>query len=249
MNKDTKQLVSIILPVYNEIKTINTLFNQVLQYRNNNFYFEIIIVESNSNDGTKDYFLNLDINNKVKKFKKNINILYQDQPKGKGNAVREGLAKACGDIILIQDADLEYNINSYDVLLNQFFIDPDLELVIGKRSSMRKFGNLGIRSFYMNMGHYFFHTFFRIVYHVKIQDPTTMFKVFKKTSISGLSFESNRFDFDWELICKLCRRKVSYKEIEVPYKSRGFEEGKKVGMFIDPLVWLYKIIKYRIVKI
>ena len=249
MNKDVKQLVSIILPVFNEIKTINTLFTQVLQYTNNNFNFEIIIVESNSIDGTKEYFLNLDINKKMMKFNKNINIVYQNQPKGKGNAVREGLEKASGDIILIQDADLEYNINSYDILLNQFIIAPDLDLVIGKRSAMRKFGNLGIRSFYMNLGHHFFHSLFRIIYQVDIQDPTTMFKIFKKESIKGISFESNRFDFDWELICKLCRKKISYKEIEVPYKSRGFEEGKKVGMFIDPLVWLYKIIKYRIVKI
>ena len=242
--------LDIIIPVYNEIKTLPMLVNRVFSYKNKFFKFKIIIVESNSSDGSKEYLIDLQkklINTNA--FDKDFHFIFQDKAYGKGNAVRKGLAISKGDIILIQDADLEYEINSYDSLLNLFVHNPKLDLVIGKRASMRSFGKIGLWSFYMNMGQHFFHLFFRILYHVNIQDPTTMFKIFKKSSIAGLRFESNRFDFDWELICKLCRKKVSYKEIDVPYKSRGFEEGKKVGIFIDPLVWLYKIIKYRIVKI
>lgn len=243
--------LSILIPVFNEFKTIDKLINKVLNYQNEKYLIEVIFIESNSTDGSKEFLLKLE--DKVKKnnynSQKKLMFIYQDKPLGKGNAVREGLLVANGDIILIQDADLEYDINNYDSLLDLFLDDPLLDLAIGKRANMRSFGSFGIRSFYMNMGHHFFHSLFRILYQVKIQDPTTMFKVFKKSSIKGLVFESNRFDFDWELICKLSRKAVKYKEIEVSYNSRGFEEGKKVGMFLDPIVWLFKIIKYRIVKI
>ena len=242
--------VTILIPIFNEVKTLDVLINRVLKYSHKVFSIDIIFIESNSSDGSKEFLIEFEKKlNRKNTFDKKFQFIYQENAKGKGNAVREGLANAKGEIILIQDADLEYEIDSYDTLLDLFLDNPKLDLVVGKRAAMRSFGNFGLRSFYMNMGHHFFHTLFRILYQVKIQDPTTMFKIFKKTSIEGLKFESNRFDFDWELICKLCRKKVSYKEIEVPYKSRGFEEGKKVGMFIDPLVWLYKIIKYRIVKI
>jgi glycosyltransferase involved in cell wall biosynthesis len=246
----TMLTLDIIIPVFNEIRTLSRLVERVSSYNNIFLQIKIIFVESNSNDGSREFLE--DFQKKILKnntYKKKFSFIFQEKAFGKGNAVREGLDNSDADIILIQDADLEYDIGSYDLLLSPFLNDNEVELVIGKRNSMRNFGNFGLRSTYLNFGQLFFHSFFRFLYNVNIQDPTTMFKIFKRTSILGLKFESNRFDFDWELICKLCRRSVKYKEIEVPYKSRGFEEGKKVGIFLDPFVWLYKIIKYRIVKL
>ena len=180
---------------------------------------------------------------------KNFIFLFQKTAKGKGNAVREALSKATGEIIMIQDADLEYDFKDYIPLLNVFINDKSVDLVIGNRERMRNFGNFGLRAFYMNIGQHFFHTFFRILYGVNISDPTTMFKIFKKSAIKDLKFECNRFDFDWELICKLTRKKVKFLEIPVSYNSRGYDEGKKVGLFIDPIIWIYKIVKYRFVKV
>lgn len=242
-------LVSIVLPVYNEINTIEKLLNDVLNFQHKLFEFEIIVIESSSSDGTHEFIKLLDTDFLHAKYKKNIKIIFQNSAKGKGFAVRQGFEHCNGNIIFIQDADLEYDINSYSPILDCFLNDKNCDLVIGKRSKVRKFGRFGVRSFYMNLGAIFFHTFFRILYGSNISDPTTMFKVFKKNLIQDLNFESNRFDFDWELICKFSRLDVNYHEIEVDYKSRGFDAGKKVGLFLDPIVWLYKIIKYRFVKI
>jgi hypothetical protein len=122
-------------------------------------------------------------------------------------------------------------------------------LVIGNRNKFRKFGNFGLRSLYMNIGQLFFHKFFQLLYCNDIKDPTSMFKIFRMQAINNLVFNSNRFDFDWELICKLARLKVKYAQFEVNYSSRGFAEGKKVGLFLEPIVWIFKILKYRFIKI
>lgn len=244
--------VSIIIPVYNEVKFIEDVLHYVNKIYVKGFKFEVIVVESNSTDGTKDLVKKFQQSLVSNKNKHRFYFIYQKKPMGKGNAVREGLNKATGDLILIQDSDLEYSFSDYKILLTPFLKDRDLSLVVGKRArksfGRRKFGNFGLRSSYFNFGEFFFHRLFKILYQSKIDDPTSMFKIFKRKYLSRLKLESNRFDLDWEIICKLSLLKLPYLEIEVNYNSRGFSEGKKVLMFKDPVIWIYKIFKYRFFK-
>lgn len=246
--------VSLIIPIFNEVETAAELLKSVLaQPLPGGLQKEMVIIESNSTDGTRDV---------VKKFVQEhanhssaqINLILEEGPKGKGHAVRQGIQKASGDVILIQDGDLEYSVTDYPLLL-QPLIDGHVDFVLGSRHlsaggwKIRKFEESPMTAFYMNLGGKFFHTLFNILYQVNLTDPTTMYKVFLKKCIDGVAFESNRFDFDFELVAKLIR--LGYVPLEVPisYKSRGFEKGKKVRAFRDPFMFLWVIFKFRIKRI
>jgi glycosyltransferase involved in cell wall biosynthesis len=165
--------------------------------------------------------------------------------------VRAGLKIATGDVVLFQDADLEYDINDYDAL-----IDPILSyrcnFVIGSRHGsgrnswkLRQFADSPGLASVFNLGHVFFLTLFNVLYRQNLTDPFSMFKVFRRDCLWGLSFECNRFDFDHEIVIKLLRK--GYKAVELPvnYKSRSLKEGKKVTIFRDPLTWLRALWKFR----
>jgi hypothetical protein len=168
--------------------------------------------------------------------------------------MREGLQMVTGDIVLIQDADLEYNVTDYPML-----IDPILEghadFVLGSRHlsagswKIRKFNKTPITSTLFNIGGLFFHSFFNILFGVKLTDPTTMFKVFRTDCVRGVIFESNRFDFDFEILGKLLRLGFIPLEVPISYNSRGFDEGKKVTVIRDPITWVIAIVKYRLKRI
>jgi glycosyltransferase involved in cell wall biosynthesis len=239
--------LSVVLPVYNEKDTFQIIMEKLLNKKIRNLSKEIIIIESNSTDGTRDI---------VKKYegKDGVKIIYEDRPRGKGHAVRNGLKFVSGDIILIQDADLEYDIDDYDILLDPI-IKGEQKFVLGSRHlgancwQIRQFEGRQVIGFIMNLAHQFFTTFFNILYRQNIKDPTTMFKVFKKECIEGIRFECNRFDLDWEIVAKLVRRGFKPLEIPIRYKSRTFSEGKKIRFFRDPLTWFKAIIKYRFIKL
>jgi glycosyltransferase involved in cell wall biosynthesis len=181
-----------------------------------------------------------------------VKIILQDKPRGKGNAVREGLDHAQGDIVLIQDADLEYDLNDYEALLEPIatFKKP---FVLGSRHGgkwkMRHFNDQQRLAAYFNFGHVLFTTLTNLLYGQHMKDPFTMFKVFRRDCLYNLYFECNRFDFDFELVIKLIRKGYVPVEIPVNYDSRSFKEGKKVDMFRDPLTWIKASFKYRFVKI
>jgi glycosyltransferase involved in cell wall biosynthesis len=165
------------------------------------------------------------------------------------HAVRAGLAIALGDVILIQDADLEYDVNDYDVLLGPL-IARTQSFVLGSRHgeggfAIRKFTNQPIQSFVLNTAHWLFTLCINISLGLALRDPFTMYKVFRRDCLNGLTFECNRFDFDWELLIKLV--KAGHRPIEVPvnYQSRSFKEGKKVTYFRDPITWIRALVKYR----
>ncbi len=243
--------LSIIIPVYNEAATVVELLNRVCQQPlESNLQKEILIVESNSTDGSLEL---------VKKFvadnpKFPLKLILQDRPRGKGYAIREGLQLATGDVVLIQDSDLEYDTADYDVLIDPI-MKGHADFVLGSRHlaagtwKIRRFEQDPLKAWYMNLGGSLFHFFFNHLYGVKLTDPTTMYKVFLRSCINGVSFECNRFDFDFELLGKLIR--LGYLPIEVPitYTSRGFEEGKKVNVWRDPFSWLKAIVKYRFLRI
>ena len=234
--------LSIILPVYNESKTLKKLMNQVLKTKIS-IDKEIILIESNSTDGTRKI---------VKTYEKHplCKVYYQDRPQGKGNALKEGFKHATGDIILIQDGDLEYDPNEYQKLI-QPILDGKADFILGSRHlsvnthRVRKLEKTPFYAELLNFGHLFFTSLFNELYCVKLTDPATMFKVYKRKCTKGIHFKSNYFELDWEIVAKLIKK--GYKPLEVPvtYHSRSVAQGKKIRFFRDGSKVLYAIIKYR----
>ncbi len=237
-----RQSLSVIMPVYNERATFAQVMEPLLAKEIAGLDIEIVLVESNSTDGTRS---------EVLRFKDHprVTTILEERPRGKGHAVRAGLAKATGDFILIQDADLEYDLDDYETLLEPLRTYRRA-LVVGSRHSgsawkMRRFGDALLTSTSMNLGHIFFTGLFNLLYRQRLKDPFTMYKVFRRDCIAGMRLECNRFDFDCELIAKLVRR--GYKPLEIPvnYQSRSYAQGKKISFFFDPWTYIYAFLKYR----
>jgi glycosyltransferase involved in cell wall biosynthesis len=243
--------LSILVPVYNEARTALELLSRVCGAPlPHGVAKEIIIVESNSTDGTRELVQNFVKANQALPLK----LILQERPRGKGNAVIEALKAASGDIVLIQDGDLEYDVGDYPALL-QPILDGRADFVLGSRHlsagswKIRKFEKDPYKSILLNLGGIFFHGIFNLLYGQHLTDPTTMYKVFRRKCLEGISLVSHRFDFDFELVAKLIR--AGYKPLEVPvsYQSRGFGEGKKVRVFRDPFLWLWAIFKFRFCRL
>jgi glycosyltransferase involved in cell wall biosynthesis len=238
--------LTVIVPVFNEGNTARETLDALLAKQITGVRFEVIIVESNSTDGSRDIVLGYKADPRVK-------IILEDTPRGKGHAVRAGLACATGDIILIQDADLEYDLNDYEELLVPIMTGRQT-FVLGSRHgpggwALRKFDDQPLHALFLNFGHWTFAIMVNLALGIWLNDPFTMYKVFRRDCIEGLTFESNRFDFDFELLMKLVRKGHRPIEIPISYKSRSFKEGKKVSMLRDPLTWLRAVVKYRFVKL
>jgi hypothetical protein len=238
-----KPKVSIILPVFNEARTFNELFDRVEKASIEGVDREIVIVESNSNDGSRDLVKKVEARPGVK-------VVYEDRPRGKGHAVRAGFAAASGDLILIQDADLEYDTGDYDIVLEPL-LHLSATFVLGSRHlgarswKIRQFAEAKLTAFVMNLAHEFFTGLVNRFYAQELRDPTTMYKVFRRECIEGIAFRRDRFDFDWELLGKLIRRGHQPIEVPINYRSRSYSEGKKVRFFRDPITWFGAIIGSR----
>lgn len=239
--------VSIIMPVFNEERTFIDIFNQVANKQIEGVdEIEIVIVESKSTDNTRKYV------EQVAASFPNVKAIFESEPKGKGHAVREGFKHATGEIILIQDADCEYDVDDYDELVRPLlkFRQP---FVLGTRHGgdwkIRQFNGEPALAIVCNLGHIFFAWLMNTFYKQSLADPFTMFKVFRRECLWGLKFECDRFDFDHELLIKLIRK--GYRPIEIPvnYHSRSFADGKKINIWRDPITWLKADIKYRFANI
>ena len=240
-------VLSVVVPAFNEAGTFRTLMTALLRKEIPGIRIEVVVVESNSNDGTREAALDFQDHPRVK-------VILEDQPRGKGHAVRAGFNAATGDYLLIQDADLEYDLEDYDGLLEPL-VAGRAAFVLGSRHGgrnvmkMRQFaGELGL-SIFMNFGHWLFTTLINAMFFQRLRDPFTMFKVFRRDCLFGLEFECDRFDFDIELLIKLIRKGYCPIELPVNYRSRSFKEGKKVRMFRDPLTWLRALIRLRFAEI
>ena len=238
--KDRPRL-SIVLPVYNERATFEQLIETVLDKTFDTMEREIIIVESNSSDGSRELVQQYEDHPEIK-------VIYEEQPRGKGHAVRNGLNHVAGDVILIQDADLEYDVDDYDAV-----IEPIVSLqrlfVLGSRHKgswkMREFEQRKMLSAVFNSGQLFFTWLINMACGTRLKDPFTMYKVFHRECLYGLQLESNRFDLDWEIVIKFVRKGLVPLEIPVNYWSRSFGEGKKVRPFLDPMLWIVALLKFR----
>jgi glycosyltransferase involved in cell wall biosynthesis len=234
--------VSVIVPVFNEIATVRSALDALVAKRISGYDLRLILVESNSTDGSREVVLSYKSNPRVA-------VILENFPRGKGHAVRAGLAAASGDIILIQDADLEYDLGDYEKLLAPI-ASGEHAFVLGSRHArrgwaIRKFTDQKLHAAVLNLAHWTFTLMINASLGIWLRDPFTMYKVFRRDCIDGLEFECNRFDFDWELLIKLVRRGYRPVEIPVSYRSRSFKEGKKVSMFRDPLTWMWALVKYR----
>lgn len=237
-------LLSVIFPVYNERATVEESLRRVLKKEIPGVHIEIIIVESNSTDGSRDI---------VEHYRSHprVHLVHEDAPRGKGHAIRTGLQHASGEVILFQDADLEYDVADYDALVAPLF-EMKRNFVLGSRHDARGTG-WKIRHFAdqpglsnaTNLAHRCFLSMFNSLYGQLLRDPFTMYKVFRRDCLYGLSFECNRFDFDFEITIKLIRKGYHPVELPVNYESRSFREGKKVSILRDPPTWIRAMFKMR----
>jgi len=223
--------LSVIIPVFNERNSIQKIIERV---KNVNIEKEIILIDDFSDDGTREIIKN-DINSGE------IIKLYHDKNLGKGAALRTGIVHVSGDVVIIQDADLEYDPNDYASL-----IDPitrgDADVVYGSRLS----GGAPQRvyMFWHLMGNKFLSFITNLLYNTTLTDMETGYKVFKTEVIKGLDLKSNRFEIEPEITAKIFKRKYRVYELPISYYGRTYEEGKKIT-WKDGFMALWTILKYR----
>jgi glycosyltransferase involved in cell wall biosynthesis len=238
--------LSVIVPLFNERATARAALDAIVAKHVEGWDLEIIMVESNSTDGTRDIVLGYRDHPRVK-------LILEDAPRGKGHAVRGAFPHVTGDVIIIQDADLEYDLNDYEILLAPIAAGRQ-EFVLGSRHgeggwAIRKFSDQPFQALILNLAHWGFTLMINAALGIWLRDPFTMYKVFRRECLDGLTFECNRFDFDWELLIKLVRKGHRPIEIPITYRSRSFKQGKKISMFRDPLTWVHALVKYRFAKL
>jgi glycosyltransferase involved in cell wall biosynthesis len=237
----TPLTLSVVMAVYNEAETAATAIERVLDIDIPDVNVELVIVESNSSDGTRSIVTRYSADERVR-------LVFQDVPRGKGAAVREGFLHATGDVILIQDADLEYSVVDYPKLIEPI-MRGEVDFTLGSRHvpgrSVRVMDEARMVAPIMNAAHWVFTWFFNVTYRTKLRDPFTMYKVFRSECIEGVEFVADRFDFDWELVAKLVRLGYAPVEVPVEYKSRSYHGGKKVRFFRDPPTWIVACLRFR----
>jgi len=225
--------LSVIIPVFNEKATIKSVIEGVNNAKID-LSKEIIIIDDCSTDGTKELLRNIS--------DKSIKIFFHQENMGKGAAIRTGLKNATGDIILIQDADLEYDPSEYEKLLKPL-IENKAKVVYGTRiEAIQK----NIRN--MNKLHYLGNLFLtfatNIFYGAKITDMETGYKVFRKEVIKNINLRARRFDFEPEITAKILKQGYKIHEVPIDFKARKFNEGKKIT-WIDGIKALFYLIKYK----
>jgi len=241
------QRLSVIVPVYDEAATFPKMMADLLAKEIPGVEIDVIVVESNSTDGTQELALGYADHPRVE-------LILEERARGKGHAVRTGLTHAQGDFILIQDADLEYDMDDYEALLAPLR-SFETGFVLGVRAptqgaiwGIRRFSSAPRLSRLMNAGSFIFRTMFNLVYRQRLRDPFTMAKVFRRDCVHGMKLQCNRFDFDWELLAKLLRAGCTPVEVPIYYRSRSFEEGKKIRIFRDSITWIVACFRYRFAR-
>ena len=237
--------LSIILPVFNEHRFAAQVIDTVLA-KELPIDREVIIVESNSTDGTREI---------VQRYEHHpgVRVVYEDRPRGKGHAVRTGLQHVTGTIVLIQDSDFEYDIDDYDALLEPL-LQRKAMFVLGSRSlglddwKVRKYDATPVRGLLLNFAQVMFAKTYNVLYQQRATDVNTMFKVFRSECLDGLDLHSNGFELDIELACKLARNGNSPMEVPVNYIARGFADGKKIRFWRDAVPSYFALYRYRFTK-
>ncbi len=229
--------LSIIIPVFNEEKTVGKILKKVLDLKIANVEKEIIVVDDGSTDKTRQILKQI----------KNIKIILHDNNKGKGSAVKTGIKNATGDYIIIQDADLEYDPEQIRTLI-QPILENQAGVVYGTR--LKRLPNFSKEEkTFQFLLHYFGNRFLSLItsilYGQFVTDMETCYKLFPKKAVDRMKLNARGFEFEPEITAKLL--KSGYKILEIPINTipRGYDEGKKLNTFRDGTKALMTLFRYR----
>ena len=225
--------ISVIVPCFNEEKTISKVVNQVLLQEA--IIKEIIIIDDKSTDNSKEKI------EKISKTNQKIKFFFKDKNEGKGSAIKKGIELSTGDIILIQDADLEYDPADYQKLIKPFILS-NADVVYGSRFLGGEYVRL----------HFFWHylankilTFLcNIFTNLNMTDMETGYKLIKKKYLDKINIKEKSFGVEPEITIKLAKQKLIFYEVPISYKGRSYYEGKKIGLK-DAFKAIFCIVYYR----
>ncbi len=229
--------ISIVIPCYNEINTIQKIIDRV-NLAFSSYDYEIVVIDDFSNDGSREIL--------KKKYSddKTYKIIFNDKNFGKGFSLNKGFNLTSGEIICIQDADLEYNPYELIPMVN-LIIDDKADVVVGSR--FRGNGPVRANLFFNRFANFIITNFTNIFNNLSLTDIECCYKVFKKSDIDKISIKEFRFGIEPEIIIKFSKLKLRIFEIGISYFGRTKSEGKKIGL-IDGLRAIYCIFKYSIFK-
>jgi glycosyltransferase involved in cell wall biosynthesis len=224
--------LSVVMPVYNEVETIDRIVDRV---RAVDLPKEILIVDDGSSDGTREKLAELER-------APDTRVLYHDRNRGKGAALRTGFAAASGDVVLIQDADLEYDPQEYPKLLAPI-ADGKADVVFGSRfvgSEAKR-----VLYFWHYAGNRFLTLLSNMLTNLNLSDVETCYKAFRREVLEGISLREDRFGFEPEITAKVAKRGWRIYEVGISYAGRTYEEGKKIG-WKDGVRAIWCILKYNL---
>jgi glycosyltransferase involved in cell wall biosynthesis len=221
--------LSVVIPVYNEIQTIKEILDRVQSVPQDK---EIIVVDDRSTDGTREWLTQISNNN--------ITVLFHPVNTGKGAALRTGFEHCTGDIVIIQDADLEYDPGEYGRLIGPI-VDGRADVVYGSRFMG---GPQRVLFFWHYVGNKFLTLLSNMLTNLNLSDMETCYKVFRADLLKKIAIKSNRFGFEPEITAKFARLKCRIYQIPISYSGRNYEEGKKIT-WRDGLAALLHIIRFR----
>jgi glycosyltransferase involved in cell wall biosynthesis len=230
--------ISVVIPVYNEVSTIREIVARVqaivARVQAVDIEKEIIIVDDGSTDSTREQLQEIALS------QENIKVFYHDRNQGKGAALRTGFEAATGDIVIIQDADLEYDPREYPVLLEPI-LDGRADIVYGSRFLG---GPHRVLFFWHYLGNKFLTLLSNALTNLNLTDMETCYKVFRREVLSDIQLKSNRFGFEPEFTAKIAKKGFRIYETSISYSGRTYAEGKKIG-WKDGVKAIFAIIWFR----
>ncbi len=228
-------LLSVIIPCYNEINSIDHIIDAVISAPYSNK--EIIVVDDFSTDGTRQK-----LKTKIENSGKVSKVIYHDVNQGKGAALRSGIAAATGDLVIIQDADMEYDPNEFPRLIEPI-VNNKADVVFGSRFLG---GNAHrVLYFWHRVGNGFLTLMSNMFTNLNLTDMETCYKVFRREIIQKIVIQENRFGFEPEITAKVAKLKCRIYEVGISYYGRTYDEGKKIG-WKDGVRAIYCILKYNL---